>query len=102
MPSGKELAEQRNELSPHARQRFLHNVTSGTSHLRAEFLRCALAGEFAEPVALLVRCLFVTEPSERQAQACALGVVGHSSGIDAMVGMVLGCRSLSGSLDFSS
>ncbi|MEE9569482.1 MAG: DUF2877 domain-containing protein, partial [Candidatus Binatia bacterium] len=59
----------------------------------------ALEGDFAEPLALLVRSLFGQEPHGWQLQACSLAAVGHSSGIDAMAGMVFGSRLLARSLE---
>jgi len=75
--------------------RFLKEVTAGTSDLSGEFIRCALEGEFCEPVVLLVRSLFAREQHAWPLHAVSLAAMGHSSGIDAMVGIVLGCRLLS-------
>lgn len=75
-------------------QQFLQAVLGKTSDLSAEFLRCALEGDFAEPIVLLVRTLFAPDPCIWQAYAASLAAVGHSSGADAMVGIVLGCRLL--------
>jgi hypothetical protein len=74
------------------RPRFLKEVMARTSDLSAEFIRCALEGDFAEPVVLLARSLFDQEPYAWPLHATSLAATGHSSGIDAMVGMVLGCR----------
>lgn len=79
-------------LSPAVQSRFLQEVQARTSDLSTEFIRCALAGHFAEPLTFLVRSLFTQVPHEWHAYAHALAAVGHSSGVDAMVGMVLGCR----------
>jgi hypothetical protein len=81
-------------LPPAQHPQFLQTISAGTVALSVEFLRCALAGDFAEPVACLVRSLFLPAPDEWPVHAASLAVVGHSSGIDAMVGMVLGCRLL--------
>jgi hypothetical protein len=75
-------------------QQFLQTVSAGTLALSAEFLRCALEGDFAEPITCLVRSLFTLPPGGWPVHAASLAAVGHSSGIDAMVGMVLGCRLL--------
>jgi hypothetical protein len=77
-----------------AQQQFLRGVTGRTSDLSAEFLRCALEGHFAAPVVRFIRTLFAPEPRGWQASAASLAAVGHSSGVDAMVGIVLGCRLL--------
>jgi hypothetical protein len=77
-----------------AHQRVLQDVLARTSDLSAEFIRCALEGDFAEPVALFVRSLFASGWREWHAYARSLAAVGHSSGVDAMVGIVLGCRLL--------
>jgi len=79
------------------RHRFLKTVMVETSDLSAEFIRCALEGNFAEPVVLLVESLFVQDPSAWPSNAACLAGTGHSSGIDAMVGMVVGCRFLGNS-----
>jgi hypothetical protein len=77
-----------------AHQRVLQDVLTQTSDLSAEFIRCALEGDFAEPVALFVRSLFALGSHEWHAYARSLAAVGHSSGVDAMVGIMLGCRLL--------
>jgi hypothetical protein len=81
-------------LPPAQHQQFLQTVSAGTLALSAEFLHCALEGNFAEPVVCLIRSLFLLAPDEWPVHAATLAAVGHSSGIDAMVGMVLGCRLL--------
>jgi hypothetical protein len=80
-------------------RRFLHEVVAQTSDLSAEFIRCALAGDFAEPVVLLVRSLFAPGPHRWQLHAGSLAAMGHSSGVDAMVGVVLGSRLLARALE---
>ncbi len=74
------------------RYRFLEKVKTETSDLSGEFLRCALEGDFAESIGLLVRSLFGQRPEAWSLHAASLATMGHSSGIDAMVGIVLGCR----------
>jgi hypothetical protein len=69
-------------------------VRLGTSQLSGEFLRCAFEGHFAEPLVLLVRALCAQEADAWPAYAATLAAVGHSSGVDAMVGIALGCRLL--------
>ncbi len=81
-------------LRPPVHHRFLREMMARTSDLSAEFIRCALEGDFAEPVALFVRSLFAQELRTWPLHAASLASVGHSSGIDAMVGIVLGCRLL--------
>jgi len=73
---------------------FCQCVRLGTSQLSGEFLRCALAGHFAEPLVMLARALCVPDPDAWPAHAATLAAVGHSSGVDAMVGIALGCRLL--------
>jgi hypothetical protein len=75
-------------------QRLLRHIQTHTSDLSGEFLRCAVAGDFAEPVVLLIRSCFTPVPIVWQQYAAELAAVGQSSGIDAMVGMVLGVRLL--------
>jgi hypothetical protein len=76
------------------RERFCQCVRLGTSQLSGEFLRCALEGHFAEPVAMFVRALCMQETRVWQEYAARLAAVGHSSGVDAMVGIAFGCRLL--------
>jgi hypothetical protein len=73
---------------------FCQCVRLGTSQLSGEFLRCAFDGHFAEPLVMLVRSLCTPVMDAWRAQAATLAAVGHSSGIDAMVGIALGCRLL--------
>jgi hypothetical protein len=73
---------------------FCECVRSGTSQLSGEFLRCAFEGHFAEPLVMLVQALCAPETDAWQAHAATLATVGHSSGVDAMVGIALGCRLL--------
>jgi hypothetical protein len=73
---------------------FCQCVRLGTSQLSGEFLRCAFAGHFAEPLVMLVRALCAPRADAWLAHAATLATVGHSSGIDAMVGIALGCRLL--------
>ena len=76
------------------REQFCECVRLGTSQLSGEFLRCAFAGHFAEPLVLLVRALCTPETDAWPAHAATMAAVGHSSGVDAMVGIALGCRLL--------
>jgi uncharacterized protein DUF2877 len=75
-------------------EQFHEYVRLGTSQLSGEFLRCAFAGHFAEPLAMLVRALCALETDAWPPHAATLAAVGHSSGVDAMVGIALGCRFL--------
>ncbi|MBM3222822.1 MAG: DUF2877 domain-containing protein [Candidatus Tectomicrobia bacterium] len=75
-------------------RQFCQCVRQGTSQLSGEFLRCALAGHFAEPLAGLVRALCGAGPDAWLGHAATLATVGHSSGVDAMVGIVWGCQLL--------
>ena len=77
-----------------AREQFYECVRLGTSQLSGEFLRCAFEGHFAEPLVLLVRALCALATDAWPAHAATLAAVGHSSGVDAMVGIALGCRLL--------
>ena len=74
--------------------RFCACIRLGTSQLSGEFLRCALEGYFAEPLVLLVRALWALTTDAWPAHAATLAAVGHSSGVDAMVGIALGCQLL--------
>jgi hypothetical protein len=76
------------------REQFCDYVRLGTSQLSGEFLRCAFAGHFAEPLVMLVRALCTPASDAWPAHAATLAAVGHSSGVDAMVGIALGCRLL--------
>jgi Protein of unknown function (DUF2877) len=80
--------------SPVVRERFCQCVRLGTSQLSGEFLRCALEGHFAEPVAMLMRALCTPATGAWQGYAATLAAVGHSSGVDALVGIAFGCRLL--------
>ena len=73
---------------------FCECVRLGTSQLSGEFLRCAFEGHFAEPLVMLVRALCAPATDAWPAHAATLATVGHSSGVDAMVGIALGCRLL--------
>jgi len=73
---------------------FYRCVRLGTSQLSGEFLRCAFEGHFAEPLVTLVRSLCAPVMDAWPAHATTLAAVGHSSGVDAMVGIALGCRLL--------
>jgi hypothetical protein len=73
---------------------FCEYVRLGTSQLSGEFLRCAFVGHFAEPLVMLMRALCAPEPGAWPVHAATLATVGHSSGVDAMVGIALGCRLL--------
>jgi hypothetical protein len=73
---------------------FCQCVRLGTSQLSGEFLRCAFEGHFAEPLVRLVQSLCAPVMDAWSAHAATLAAVGHSSGVDAMVGIALGCRLL--------
>ena len=75
-------------------EQFCQCVRLGTSQLSGEFLRCAFAGHFAEPLVMLMRALCAPETDIWQSYAATLAAVGHSSGVDAMLGIALGCRLL--------
>jgi hypothetical protein len=76
------------------RAQFCECVRLGTSQLSGEFLRCAFAGHFAEPLVMLVRALGAPATDAWLTHAATLATVGQSSGVDAMVGIALGCRLL--------
>lgn len=80
--------------SPAVREQFCQCVRLGTSQLSGEFVCCALEGHFAEPVVSLMRALCTPDTGGWRTPAAALAAVGHSSGVDAMVGIALGCRLL--------
>ena len=80
--------------SPAVREQFCQCVRLGTSQLSGEFLCCALEGHFAEPVTMLLRALCTPDTWAWQGDAATLAAVGHSSGVDAMVGIAFGCRLL--------
>lgn len=80
--------------SPAVHEQFCQCVRLGTSQLSGEFVRCALEGHFAEPVVRLIHALCTPHTGVWQTHAAALAAVGHSSGVDAMVGIALGCRLL--------
>ena len=89
------ISGRRNDLLPlPAHQRLLKTVMIQTSDLSAGFIRCAMEGHFAEPVVVLVDSLFVQDRYAWPSHAACLAGAGHSSGIDAMVGLVVGCRFL--------
>jgi Protein of unknown function (DUF2877) len=73
---------------------FYECVRLGTSQLSGEFLRCAFEGHCAEPLVMLVRALCAPATDAWLTHAATLATVGHSSGVDAMVGIALGCRLL--------
>jgi hypothetical protein len=73
---------------------FNQCIRLGTSQLSGEFLCCAFAGHFAEPLTMLVRALCAPATDAWPVRAATLAAVGHSSGVDAMVGIALGCRLL--------
>jgi len=73
---------------------FCQCLRLGTSQLSGEFLRCAFEGHFAEPLVLLVQALWAPATDAWPAHATTLAAVGHSSGVDAMVGIALGGRLL--------
>ena len=75
-------------------EQFYQCVRLGTTQLSGEFLRCAFAGYFAEPLVMLVRALWAPGADAWPVHAATLAAVGHSSGVDAMVGIALGCRLL--------
>jgi hypothetical protein len=80
--------------SPPVRAQLCQCVRLGTSQLSGEFVRCALEGHFAEPVVRLMRALCTPDTGVWQTHAAALAAIGHSSGVDAMVGIALGCQLL--------
>jgi hypothetical protein len=75
-------------------EQFYQYVCLGTTQLSGEFLRCAFAGYFAEPLVMLVRALCAPDAGTWPVYAATLAAVGHSSGVDAMVGIALGSRLL--------
>src|SRR5262249_13297499 len=75
-------------------EQFCECVGLGTSQHSGEFLRCAFEGHFAEPLVMLVSGLCASASDAWPAHAATLATVGHSSGVDAMVGIALGCRLL--------
>jgi hypothetical protein len=74
-------------LLDHAR--WLDILVANTTDLSAAFLRCAVAGHFSEPMVRLMHALYRVEFCDWHTPAADLARVGHSSGVDAMVGMAL-------------
>ncbi len=67
---------------------------TNTPDLSGAFLRCALEGHFAEPLAQFVRALYNVNSLDWSSHADHLARVGHSSGVDAMVGIAVASRLL--------
>lgn len=68
---------------------------TNTPDLSGAFLRCAQEGHFSEPLVRLVLALYDVESPDWTAYAARLARVGHSSGVDAMVGIAIASRVLS-------
>jgi hypothetical protein len=85
-------------LTPPVRHQFVQLLATATSDLSAEFLRCALEGHFAEPIVDLIRAQYALDKQAWLDHTADLASTGHSSGIDAMVGMVVGGRLVASSL----
>ena len=75
------------------------SLAAQTTDLSAAFLHCALDGHFSEPVARLMRALYGAETGDWRACAADLARVGHSSGADAMVGIVVASQVLAADID---
>jgi hypothetical protein len=73
---------------------WLDPLVANTTDLSAAFLRAALEGHFSEPIARLMQALYSSEACDWQARAADLARVGHSSGVDAMVGITVANRLL--------
>ena len=66
---------------------WLHPLVANTTDLSAAFIHGALEGHFSEPIVRMMQVLYSLESCDWQARAADLAHVGHSSGVDAMVGM---------------
>jgi hypothetical protein len=66
---------------------WLAPLVANTTDLSAAFIRGALAGHFSEPMVRFMQALYRIEARNWQARAADLARVGHSSGVDALVGM---------------
>ncbi len=77
-------------LGPLAAHSLVDHCACSTTDLSTEFVRCAIEGHFSEPLIGLMRSLYSTGESAWDDDADRLAQVGHSSGVDAMVGIVLG------------
>jgi len=73
---------------------WLDSLVANTTDLSAAFLRAALKGHFSEPMARLMQALYSSKSCDWQARAADLAGVGHSSGVDAMVGITVANRLL--------
>ena len=67
---------------------WLEPLVANTTDLSAAFIRCALEGHFSEPMVRFLHALYSIKPCDWQTPAADLARVGHSSGVDAMVGIV--------------
>lgn len=67
---------------------------TNTPDLSRTFLQYALKGHFSEPLAQFVHALYHAESPDWANHATHLARVGHSSGVDAMVGIVIASRLL--------
>ncbi len=73
---------------------WLDPLVAHTTDLNAAFLRCALTGHFSEPMVRLIHALYDGPPRAWQSRATDLAQVGHSSGVDAMVGIAFASQLL--------
>ncbi len=67
---------------------WLAPLVANTTDLSAAFLRCALEGHFSGLMVRLLHALYSADPNAWQTPAADLARVGHSSGVDAMAGIV--------------
>ncbi len=73
---------------------WLDALMANTTDLSAAFLSGAWQGHFSEPMVRLIHALYIGEPDTWQAPAADLAQVGHSSGVDAMVGIAFAAQLL--------
>jgi hypothetical protein len=66
---------------------WLNSLMANTTDLSAAFILGALKGHFSEPIVRFMQVLYRIEARDWHARAADLARVGHSSGVDAMVGM---------------
>jgi hypothetical protein len=77
----------------------LGTLAAQTTDLSAAFLHCALDGHFSEPLARFMRALYGVNTGDWQVRAADLARVGHSSGVDAMVGIAIASQVLAADID---
>ncbi|MDR2745207.1 MAG: DUF2877 domain-containing protein [Desulfovibrio sp.] len=96
------LSSGRDVLPPHVGERIVTYVNRRTTRFSAFLLRCAAAGQIARPLAEWLHAVHSGDAEGAAGWVPAIACLGHTSGLDALSGMVLALQNIPGKIPWAN